>query len=120
MSAGPARQQEYDDMKQVARILDAVMDGRADCPVSDCAAALDAMHAWHASIADLPAATRGHLREAGAHCRACGRNCGVARAVDDALARLDTADAGGRRAKVTTSSAFRWTCPADAVSVSSA
>lgn len=78
-------------MERVARILDRVVDGQADCPIPDCPAVLDAMHAWNASIAQLPAATHGHLRDAMGHCRDCGGRCEVFEAIQTALKTMETA-----------------------------
>jgi len=76
-------------MEPVARILDRVVDGQADCPIPDCPAVLDAMHAWNASIAKLPAATHGHLKDAMGHCRACGGSCEVFEAIQTALKTME-------------------------------
>lgn len=76
-------------MEQLARSLDPIAAGQADCPKRDCPAALDALHAWHAAIARLPQAARGHLLDAARECRNCGGSCEIRQIIDASLAALD-------------------------------
>jgi hypothetical protein len=77
-------------MEQLARRLDPIAAGQADCPKRDCQAALDALHAWHAAIARLPSAAASHLRDAATACRECGGSCEIRQIIEASLSEYET------------------------------